>query len=104
MRAAERRQEVIERHLVRQVDDGEAQVPFVAISAENIVLSHGKVEKIARQDALWIVIVVLSSGCGHFYFRGRELRSRAKQRQWSGRGGAHAVATHASLKFLIGGK
>src|SRR6267378_4593049 len=51
MRAAERRQEVIKRNLVRQVDHCEAQAPLVAIRVEQIVVPDAEIKQVTRRDA-----------------------------------------------------
>src|SRR3989442_7270531 len=61
MRAAERRQEVIKRNFVRQVDHCEAQAPLVAISVEQIVVPDAEIKQVTRSDAGRIVIVVFGS-------------------------------------------
>src|SRR5207302_858221 len=58
VRAAERGQEVVQRGLVRQVDDCEPQAPFVAICAEEVVLPNADVEQIARFDARGVAVYV----------------------------------------------
>ena len=58
VRAAERRQEVVERGLVRQVDGGEAQAPLVMVAMEQVVVPHAGIEQVAWFDARRIVIDV----------------------------------------------
>ena len=61
MRATERGQEVVQRGLVRQVDDCEPQAPLVTVTVEEIVISHACIEQVPRRDARRIVIVILRS-------------------------------------------
>src|SRR5260370_31589674 len=53
VRPAERRQEVKERGLVRQVDDREAQAPLVAITMKQVVIAHAGVKQIAWHHPRW---------------------------------------------------
>ena len=41
VRAAEGGEEVVQSFLVGQVDDGEAQAPFVAVTIEEVVVADG---------------------------------------------------------------
>ena|SRR5438034_7000152 len=61
MRAAERRQEVIKRNFVRQVDHCKAQAPLVAISVEQVVVPDAEIKQVTRRDAGRIAIVVFGS-------------------------------------------
>ena len=69
VRAAEGREEVIQRFLVGQVDDGEAQAPLVAVAVEEIVVADGEIEEIARCDARRILVVVFGAVGGDFNTR-----------------------------------
>ena len=60
MRAAERRQEVVHRGLVGQINDGEAQAPLVAVTLEKIVIAHGCIKQVPRFDARGVVVNVKS--------------------------------------------
>src|SRR5439155_7727449 len=51
VRAAERRQEVIKRNFVRQVDHSEAQAPLVAIGVEQVVVPDAQIKQVTRRDA-----------------------------------------------------
>ena len=75
MRAAERGQEVVQRHSVGQVDDCEVQTPLVTVAVEKVVLSHGQIEEMAGSDPRRIVIVVLGP-------RGRNLEKRRPVLRW----------------------
>jgi hypothetical protein len=65
VRPAERREEVVKRCLVRQIDDREAQAPLVAVSVEEVVSSRAGVEQAARRDALRIVVVTVHRERGY---------------------------------------
>ena len=55
---AERRQEVIKRILVRDVDAGQAQAPFVCVSFEKVIVSNRRVEETSVLDARRIMVAV----------------------------------------------
>ena len=59
MRAAEGREEVVERVLVGDVDCSELETHLVLIAAEDVVVPDGNVEKASRRDARWVLVVVL---------------------------------------------
>ena len=61
VRSTERRQEVIKRGLIRQVDDREAQAPLVVVAMEKVVISHAGVEQVAWSDPRRIVIVIFGT-------------------------------------------
>ena len=63
VRAAERRKEIIQRDLVRDVDAGESQSHLRVFPAEQIVGTHAEVEQVARRNPRRIGIVVLSTIC-----------------------------------------
>ena len=63
MRPAERRQEIIKRNLVGDVNRGHTETPFVFVTAKQIVISHRNVEQVARRDPWRIVIVILGARC-----------------------------------------
>jgi len=44
MRSAERGQEVVERHPIREIDHGQLRTPLALITMEEIVISDGEVE------------------------------------------------------------
>ena len=64
MRTAERREEVVQSLLVRQVDDGHASAPLVTVAVKQIVVTGAKVEQVSRGDARRIMIVIFGSGRG----------------------------------------
>ena len=45
VRAAERGKELVERKIVRQVDNGELCTQFVLLAMEQAVMANGKIEK-----------------------------------------------------------
>lgn len=59
MRAAERRQEVVKRVRVRDIDRGELQTHFVLVALENIVIANREVEHMSRCGSWRILIVIL---------------------------------------------
>ncbi len=62
MRAAERRQKIVQRDLVGQVFDRETQRPAAATFAmKQIIRPNSDVEKIARLHAIGIMIVILGA-------------------------------------------
>ena len=65
VRAAEGREEVVERVLVGQVDRCELEAHLVLIPAEDVVMSDGNVEKASRRNARWVLVVVLSIRLRH---------------------------------------
>ena len=64
VRAGERREEVIERVFVGDVDGGEVEAPFVLVAAEEVVLAQRGIEDVAWCDALRVVVVVAGVGRG----------------------------------------
>ena len=64
MRPAEGGEEVIERVIVGQVDDGELSAPLVFLSVKQVVVADGKVEQITRINTLRVFVVVLGAGAG----------------------------------------
>jgi hypothetical protein len=63
VRAAEGGQEVVERGLVGQIDDREAQAPLVMVGMEQIVVAYAGVEQIAGFDACGIVVQIKRGAC-----------------------------------------
>jgi len=59
MRSAESGQEIVERHLVGQVDGRKSQAPLVTVAMEEVVVPNAGIEQVARVDARRIVIVIL---------------------------------------------
>ena len=66
MRAAERRQEVVKRVRVRDIDRGKLQTHFVLVALENIVIANREVEHMSRCDPWGILIVILRARAGIF--------------------------------------
>ena len=73
VRAAERGKEVVECVFIRDVDDGQLRAHFVLIPAEQVIVSHTKVEKTPGRDALGVVVVILGVWCWHREERRPEL-------------------------------
>jgi hypothetical protein len=63
VRPAERRQEIIKRNLVGNVNRSHTEAPFVFVAAKNIVIANCDVEQVARRDPWRIVIVILGARC-----------------------------------------
>ena len=59
MRTAERRKEIVERFLVRQVGDRHSRAPSETIAMEQIVVAHCQVKKVPRRDPRRILVVIL---------------------------------------------
>ena len=72
MRATERSKEVVEGHLVGQIDDREAQTPLVTVAVEQIVVTNRQIKQMARLDSLRIVVVIFRPGCRHLDVQGSE--------------------------------
>ena len=67
MRTAERGQEVIKGVFVGDVYGLQAQAPSVSVTVEDIVFANGSVEKTARLDARWILVIVLCARSRNFH-------------------------------------
>ena len=100
--------EVVERFLVRQIDDREAETPLVAVAVvKEVVLANREVEQVARQDAWRVVVVIFGPG-------GRDLdKFRAVLCCWakidsqrgterSGGSSSDTVADEPGLELLVG--
>ena len=59
VRAAERREEVIQRIVVSQIDNRDLTADFVLVAVKQVVMSESEVEETPRGDALRIMIVIL---------------------------------------------
>src|SRR6266566_915865 len=103
VRSTERRQEVIERGLIRQVDDREAQAPLVVVAMEEVVISHAGIEQVACSDPRRIVIVILRSRSRYLEPR-RPVKRGVACHQWSAQCGENAPAEETSLDLLVCGK
>ena len=101
VRAAKRRQEVVQRVVVRQVNDVQLCAPLVFVRLEQVVISDCQVEEASRRDALRIMVVVFSAGRGHRDQRRSKLRSQTRERQRRGWGCVHTVAGKSALELLI---
>src|ERR1019366_5969097 len=93
----------IECDLVGQIDRRQTKAPFVAIAAEEIIVSDGKIKKAAWGDARRIVIVVLGSRSGNRDERRSVLRGDAG-RQRRGQRWPLTAAEESCLHLLIGRK
>jgi hypothetical protein len=62
VRPAERRQEIIKSHLVRDVNRRHTETPFVLVTAKQIVIASSYVEQVTGRDPRRVVIVRGESG------------------------------------------
>jgi hypothetical protein len=65
--SAEGGEEVVERDFIRHVDDRDASAPFVLVTMEQIVIAQTEIKKVARRNALGIVVIVLCPWRRNFY-------------------------------------
>jgi len=100
--AAERRQEVIKRRLVGQVDHRKAQTPLEAVAMKQIVVTGADIEQVARRDAWRIVIVIFRSGSREVDAR-RSVQRRIAARQWRRERRNLAAAEQPCLNLLVCG-
>lgn len=101
MRAAERRQKVVQRGSVRQVNEGDLGAPSVFVAVEEIVMANRQIEEMARRDTGWILVVVLGSRSWNLHQRRSILRrSAGGQRQRKSR--ELTSAEQSSLDLLVG--
>ena len=63
--SAERRQEVVKRDFVGQVDDRKAQAPPVMILSEQVFVSQAGIKEVAGCNSRGIVVVVFCPGRGY---------------------------------------
>ncbi len=103
MRSAERRQEIVERHLVGQVDSREPQAPLVAIAMEEVVIANAGIEQVARVDARRIVIVILGTWC-RYLEPGRPVQRWVARDQWGTQCWGSAAAEEPGLYLLVCGE
>lgn len=54
----EGREEIVQRFLVRHIDNGQTETHFVFIAMKDVVMSDGGVEQIAGRDTRRIVVVI----------------------------------------------
>jgi len=104
VRPAERGKEVVQRNFIRQVDDREAQAPFVPVAVEEVVIAHAGIKQAARGDPLRIVIVIFFADPWDLDVDGSQPCGIAC-RQCGSRGARSsqlAVARESRLKLLIG--
>src|SRR5712664_1061678 len=103
MRSAERGQEIVERHLIGQVDGREPQAPLVTIAMEEAAVSTAGIEQVARVDAWRIVVVILRSTC-RYLEPGRPVQSRVARNQRSTQRWGSAAAEEPGLYLLVRGE
>ena len=106
VRAAKRRDEVVQRVLVPDVDRGQSQTPLVAIAVKEIILPERQVEQIPRRDARWIVVIILRAGRGDLHQRRAVHRPGAQicpqtRADWRGRRGDDRTAEQSRLELLV---
>jgi len=101
VRAAEGRKEVVERIVVRQVDDGQLCTPFVPVAVEQVVMAHGHVEEAPVCDTRRLMVVVLSTWWRYVYERRAERRCGAVVRQWDRRSCADTTTSEPGFSLLI---
>ena len=53
-----RRQKVVERRLICQVNNGKPQAPLIVIAVKEVVIADGSVKQMPRRDARWIMVDV----------------------------------------------
>ena len=64
MRSAKSRKEIVERVLIRQIDDGESNAPIPLVMLKQVVLPQAEIEEIPLRDTRRVVVGVLSSRGG----------------------------------------
>ena len=111
MRAAERREEVVESVFVRDVDRSELQADFVLFRVEQVVVADGDIEQAPRLNPLRILVVVLPAWRWYLHQAGRELicwanvhPRRVERSDLLRRRRPHPNAAEARLELLIGGQ
>src|SRR2546423_3633747 len=100
VRAAEGREEVVERLLVRQVDGREAERHLRVLCAQEVVGSGAQVEEVARGDARRVRVVVLCPVRGNPHAQSAARRRSARSYRLSRRG-EDAAAEQSDLRLLI---
>ena len=70
VRSAERREKVVQRGSVRQVNEGDLCAPSVFVTVEEIVMANRQIEEMARRDTGWILVVILGSRSRNLHQRG----------------------------------
>ena len=100
MRAAERRQEVVESNFIGQIDYCKPCAPEVTVTVKQIVVTGADVEQVARRDAWRIVIVIFRSG-GRKADARRSKQRRVAARQWRRQRRNLASAEQPCLNLLI---
>jgi hypothetical protein len=72
--SAEGGKEVVQHVVVRQVDHGQLRTHFVFIAVEQVVVSDGDIEEVARRNSLRIMIIVFFEGGRYLQKERLELR------------------------------
>jgi hypothetical protein len=60
--SAEGGEEVVQGYTVGYVDGRELQAPFVFVTVEEVVVSHGNIEEMTWRDASGVVIGIVGAG------------------------------------------
>src|SRR5271170_6178170 len=102
--SAERRQKVVKRVLVGDVDGLQAQTPSVIVTFEDVVFANGGVEQIAWLDPLRILVVIARVRSGNFHQVRGVFRSWAWGWQRGGRSSLDTLAGKSNLEFLVRGQ
>jgi len=67
VRAAKRREKVVQRIFISEVDDRQTSAPLMTIAVEQIIVTNGDVEHMPRGDTRRIVVIILSSWRRYLY-------------------------------------
>ena len=102
--SAERREKVVERVFIGDVDCRQVEVQLVALAVEDIVLTDRHVKEIAWRDALWITVIVARVWSWNLDEARAELRYRTNRRQWRCGSCPDSIAHETGLEFLSGGQ
>ena len=79
MRATESGKEVVKRILVSNIDCGKCETPSITFTFEQVVVTHGNIEQVARRDAGRMMVIILGVRSRHLKETGTELRYRASK-------------------------
>src|SRR6516225_4199828 len=109
--AAESREEVVESHLVAEIDRGQLQAHLVLVAVEQIVVANCQIKKMVRSDAVGIAVCVVGSRSCDRNESGSVLAGGAQAigadgcaERVTGAGctGANRTAEQSGLKLLVG--
>ena len=67
VRAAKRREKVVQRIFISEVDDRQTSAPLMTIAVEQIIVANGDIKHIPRGDTRRIVVIILSSWRRYLY-------------------------------------